>query len=387
LTENTLYIRKNTKRDTGLRRRYLNAFCIILLLGAGYFYLKTLWRSPVSPPETEIGRNVFFDSILQKADKNWLFIFQSSGKIVLTDIYANKSETLFDIHKESGTPHSYIGYKASLSPEGKYIVLDAYINKEDGKNDFRPMTFLLNIPERSFQRLTIDKSSNNAESEEIRNFYWLNSSVLILVVEEFLESYQRLSITRFDVCNANNPEFINIEAINPSYCFCKDTMSFVFKADFGHDKGWLTNAIDIDGLRTATFEEEKCYEQSQLFKNELKANDNAPRIEVKCVMNPPALEGPSYYVKNSQRYYVLLDGKVVRITDSPFVGFPEICWNRVPVWDSDMQLFIWNEEANFEIPHRVFIMDRKGNYLQWYIGHYLGKVPRSLTNLEILGTQ
>jgi hypothetical protein len=117
-----------------------------------------------------------------------------------------------------------------------------------------------------------------------------------------------------------------------------------------------------------------------LWINELKTNDNAPSIKVKCVMDPPSLEGPSYYVKNSQRYYILLDDKIVRITDSIFVGFPEVFSNQVPIWDSDLQLFIWNEEATFEIPHRVYYMDRKGNYRKWYIGLYLGKVPRSLAN-------
>jgi hypothetical protein len=76
-----------------------------------------------------------------------------------------------------------------------------------------------------------------------------------------------------------------------------------------------------------------------------------------------------YY--NYGRDYIYLNGKLVRITDI------ELGWF---LWDSDLQLFIFNEGYQ----DHWFHMDIYGHYRFWYEGEYIGKINIGLVEMSAI---
>ena len=349
----------------------------ILFLGIGSLLLiclglaSLLWYLPLdprSPHSTKLGDEPKFDALFE--NKKWLFLFAENNRIIETDIYGKNERVVLDIVESTQNNNSELLYDFSISPDGKYLAVNYYSERDTDGIWHPPLGKVLIVEITSGEIIDLQMVLEGYKFQWVRPAYWLSPNVFLVSMHRFLgrdSSTEDEVFLRYDLEDLENTQVIEIDHCGTTKVTKSDSNVLLLTSNCIPYNKIIVWALDVNGKRVADSEEktffEKCEEEWWLgdscARNLITASMASIRIEN---VTGNMMDGfGRWYDNNWYRDYIYLNDKIVRITDAPV--------EMEPFWDTDLKMFIWNEvDTNFQ-------MDIDGHYRLWHDGVYVGKIP------------
>lgn len=325
-------------------------------------------RSPESPPPSASGAVAAFDSLLSDANTKWSFVFADDFRIMLTDASGTDEAILLDLREATGYGSAkWLGCK-SISPDGRFILAAYYYTRssEDGQPDAHLL--LLDLDDLSTREVPVGQEG--FKLGWLYDTHWLNEHTFLVCLSKHVtrENGYPKEVVRYvckDVQDLTAARIVPLDTEDPVTVWHPKSSALLFASEHEPTTSWTVWAFDINGRRQATPDETDYLNHKRLDRG----YDPDSPVEVRVDPVIDAIEGwGKYWEENCMRYWVLLDGRIVRCSD----GWLE----RDPVWYPELKLFIWYEVGT---PYQVFYMDQEGHYRKWHAGHYWGKIPKRKT--------
>jgi hypothetical protein len=369
----------------------ITLICIISFAIDWYFPL-----DPVSPPETSLDEAPSFSALFDDADDKWMFLFKKNNKFYITDIYGQKDEVILDIVSVTNNLNAELIFGENISPNDRFLAVNYFTERKPSGS---PIGKLLIFDLKDYSILEIPASLEGFEFDSSHRVFWLDSNVFLVKMHRFPGPdmfSEVVSFLVYDLRSLKTPKVIEFDPCYLATVKKNDShVLLVSRECWQPDQNPLL-AIDIQGIRLATSDEEEYFnniywddvlwEINKLHLDWWDSNvftlcEGCPTIKTEPVSDwappfdelfphwPTVVTAGRFNYNNYFRSNIFLNDKLVRITDI------ELGWF---LWDSDLQLFIFNE--GFQ--DHWFLMDIYGHYRYWYEGEYIGKIPKNILNSE-----
>jgi len=340
----------------------LSLICIGMSLKSRYFPF-----NPISPPMTNFGDDVAFDSVTEQVNQKWLFLYEQENKIISTDIYGKEHSVLFNIKEITGDNDAFLLGYSSISPCNSYIASNYRVKKDN---------------EEIIDRLIIYKMRKN-EFVDILPIIpgykmawdnpptWLSDKIFLVKMHKFTTDAhsEEIVFIRYDINDLPSEEQIALIPCPHTKTIKHDTHTLLLSNDCQSNPPIY--AIDTNGLRLASNNEVAYfnYYSEDCFRNILDGNClkhkfyDFPSVRIERVVDFNFFDpfGNSAEI-NRNRFYVYLNEEIVRISDS-YIEFE-------PIWEPEIGLFIWKEGDD------TYLMDEQGHSHVWFQGEYVGMTQR-----------
>lgn len=345
-----------------IRRRIrfsLRAVLICIAVVALIFALIVpLFRPP--PMATGIGISLQFDAHLDEIDKRYRFVFAEGDRVVLTRIDGSIERVLFDLSKQKNLANAEV-VDVQLSPDHLRLLVACL----DGPWDQYGSRKLLIVELASGKTQTVDVPNTKfgfdmgMAADSICN--WAGNESFVISLTEYPAEgahLYRKKFLHFDMSSLSSPRELDLGVRRP--CFeSPDGYKFLFVGGYERPSERTVRALVGGQVRKATSEEVSIFE-------ELESGCSGSGPAVVLVDRVSKGEEPLFGSDpNWNKYDVYLDQRWVRRSNSLI--------ERDPVWDEDLDLYIWYE---YQDDFQTFFTDTKGRYRNWYRGKYIGKVLR-----------
>ena len=307
-----------------------------------------------------------FDNILAKANEDWRFLFVFKGQLLLTDIYGQSDQVLLNFSDAIGNKcYSLLG-DGSLSPDSNYLIAQYDIDEYTEAGDLIGRLIIFDLENGKVENIPTPLPGFHLDWG--RSIFWLSPKVFLVRMHRWIwkddHTEEIVKLLRYDLQSLNEPQVIEFETNDPIFVFKDHPPVLLFASEHSRIDEMTIKALDVEGKREITQEENQYF----LCFRDWKCRESifSPNIKVEPVIDESVVEGwGRYYDENWNRYYVYLNNHLVRVSDGEMGG---------PVWDSDLELFIWSEGGVLN----DFYMDDQGYYRSWHNGSYWGKIPKSL---------
>lgn len=322
---------------------------------------------PISPPMTEYGENQQFDFLIEKVNKEWIFLFERDRTIVTTDIYGEDYSTLLNIKEVTGEKNAFILGYSSISPGYDYFATNYRIKLDNDDRidkvlilNLRNDDFIDILPEISEYKLAWDNPP-----------VWLSDDVFLVKMHKFTTNAhsEEIIYIRYDIHDLSSEDYIALVRCPHAKTFFKDTNTLLLSNNCQYNSPIY--AIDTNGLRLASEKEKNYYEYyyEDCFQNILDGNClnhklfEFPNVKIERVVGFGFFDpfGNAYEI-NRNRFNVYLKEDIVRISDE-YMDYE-------PIWEEELGLFIWHE-GNI-----TYFMDEHGHYHKWFQGEYVGALEK-----------
>ena len=365
------------------RLRFWGGIFLVVVVGISILAYVT-YRKALGPPPTPPGKSPEFDQHLAEIDKDWLFLVQDRGKLVLTDIHGEDITVLLDFHEAHGKDR-YLGVVVpSVSPNGQTVTMPYHVVK-----DFPYLPIIQGYIFVDMKTCSVKRFVGEETADWICDgpLYWLSDDVALGLFRVLYGSGSRapdgaemIRCIRFDVTDIANPEYFELPfATNHGYLkptFDGDARVLLFRKSTTNGGTGQLLAYDIDGLRSATAEEERNY--GVLSKESQAGNGTTaqykPRIELVDPRKHSSLWNvlPRFKGPKSRTRELRLNGRLVRVM---VWDGDEIFTEPDARWCGRFDLLSWRE-GNSWGDFREYLADIDGHYRFWHRGSYWGKIPR-----------
>lgn len=338
-----------------MKKKYLKIFYMttIVLVPITAIYVNLDWKQPL---ETRPGIVAEFDRHLRDIDSRWQFLFSQDSTVVMANIDGSTEQILLDMLDPPHTPCQPATGTFShihLSPD-KQKLLIPYLTGDWNKHEHRKL-LVLNLINGETLHVPIPKDrygfDMGAGNQSL--CHWVSSNAFILSFTYYPPEGAHLYTNKFmkyTLDNLNNPRIISLKVKRP--CFRFPINGFTIQFVGGYDRQQVVYVLDEHGVHKATSDEISAFERH-------KHHDAPHEVTVKAVSSGEPMWGSN---PDWNKYDIHLSDRWVRRSE----GLVE----KTPIWESELQLYIWNEGFH------TYFMDAKGCYRSWYAGKYIGKIPQ-----------
>jgi hypothetical protein len=341
---------------------------LLLICGVAIFMLWYLPFDPKSPPPTKLGDERDFDTLFE--NEKWLFLFAENNKIVGADIYGKNERVVLDIVEATQNPRSELLYNFSISPDGKFLAVNYYNERDTDGIWHPPLGKILIMEIKSGNVIDIPTVLEGYKFQWSDPAYWLSPDVFLISMHRFLgnnSSTEDEIFLRYDLQNLTNIQVIEIDHCGTTKVTKKDPNVLLLTSNCIPYSQIVIWALDVNEKRVANSEEKDFYEKCDY---EWWLGDSCERnlatasiasIKVENVTGNMVDGFGRWYDNNWYKDYVYLNNKIVRVSDA---------WiEEDPFWNEDIKMFTWTEGS------KTFQMDIDGHFRFWHNGEYIGKIP------------
>jgi hypothetical protein len=361
---------KSDKKFSVKKNIFMSISLSLSICFGAAFLLWYLPLDPESPPSTELGEEPEFDALFENS--KWLFLFVENNRIIESDIYGKNERVVLDIVNVTHNDSSELLYDFSISPNGKYLAVNYYNERDTDEFWHPPLGKVLIVEIRSGNVIDIPTTLEGYKFQWGRPAYWLSPSVFLVSMHRFLgnnSSTEDVVFLRYDLQNLTNTQVIEIDHCGITEVTKSDPNVLLLTSNCRPHNQIVVWALDVNGKRVANSEEKSFYEKCQeewwwgesCTRNLLTAS--IASIKVENVTDNMVDGFGRWYDNNWYRDYIYLNDKIVRVTDTGV--------EVDPFWDADIKMFIWGEV------NKTFQMDINGRFRFWHDGDYLGKISKS----------
>ena len=353
------------------RVRFWGGMVLVVVVGIALLFWHS-YRKSLGPPPTPPGKSPEFDQHLAEIDKDWLFVFNDGGKIIVTDIYGGGDREL--AIPKSGTGAGILDpvVRVSAFPGGRWAAICYVVKDPSTKHWPRLLMVLVDLRDYSMKIITPDEALYHGADYSP---WWFDEKTFLLPLRRqgsFAQSYPGPEHTTacflYDIDDLEHPETVEFP-VNPLWLlrpghFASDYVSnallFLSEPDDSGNK--VLKACDKNGLRDITREEEDRYDMLATMGKWFNRGGgwDVPAFETKELERPawPDWLFSRLRKRVSRRSEITLNGTRVRLATYPDAS-SEAIWFLA--WEWDISLFTWREFKS-EDEVESYYMDKKGRY-------------------------
>ena len=362
-------VRLKVKSPCASRR----CICLILVL-IGIVSGVLVWvryKYPEPPGPTPPGASTEFDSHLQDIGVRYSFIFIREGRrIEVVNIDGIRLRVLLDLSElDEGEPCSAVAASIRLSPDGRHALVPFSVGKVMGVNhkllvlDVRNgLPTAVEIPNGDF------KFDGGIGANTLCE--WLSNEcfVISLTPEPNKKTNTKQVFLRYNIDNMKAYKELDLGVQEPRFCPAKAS-ALIYGGYQSDARKRIIRVISQEGIRAPTMQEKAKFDRFQ--RGDIQSPNGPVNVRVDAVVKHHEVLGPN---PNWDCYDIYFDKRWVRRSDSE-VANP-------PLWDEDIDLYIWYEEDTLN-GFETYYADRDGRYRRWHKGKVIGKIP--LTNKNECG--